>query len=182
MLIVKIVCGSSWVTVLWGRRFQPRERSLTAASMDVSWHTLTSEGLLCPQFALICRTTLRAQADSVPVPSVALEENKLSFCAEAKGTPLAEDKAVLQTQILNSTQPPHLCRRKIQAFLIGVQGLLPPTLPHCFTFMPTPTSAASVNLPNHLSGFWGLYLEQASRCTSATPLFYLRELFKAITG
>jgi len=39
---------------------------------------------------------------------------KLGFCAKAKGTPFAEDKAILQTQVLNSTRPPHLCRRKTQ--------------------------------------------------------------------
>lgn len=62
---------------------------------------------------------------------------KVGFCAKAKGSPLAGDRAVLQTQVLNSTQPPHWCRRKIQAFLNGVQGLclshshtVPPSSPH----------------------------------------------------
>ena len=61
---------------------------------------------------------------------------KLGFCAQAQGTPIAEDEAVIQTRILNSRQPLYLLRRNIQAFLTGFRGLLPSRLPNYFTFFP----------------------------------------------
>lgn len=133
---MKIVCRSFWVSVLWPRRFRPREAlwQWTWAALDTS----ITKG--CSVHSLPWSPGQHwGPKGAVFLSPVSLwGKTERWLLRQSQRLPISRGQSVLQTQVLNSTQPHHWCRRKIQAFLNGVQGLC---LSHSHTVPPSSRNA-----------------------------------------